>query len=274
MGIFDFLSKGGGGKGSLRKQAQKITEKYGPPENRQKVIQQLADLGTPEALSVLCLRFTIRADPGITDDEEKENVRQILVDAGEEAIPAVKEFLEAQESGISHGLRVLAALRPPADVVATVLRLLYRLGREYTRDPDKKLVLLAWLAEHHGDLSAAATTPEQASTAIAAQSEIAPSTQDLVPDLESSILPLLEDFSDDVRIAAVRVLARQPLHEKTRVALLELFTRDRDNARVRGEVLQALADLGANVKGYRPTVEELLVEPYYLDKDGNVKRRA
>jgi hypothetical protein len=58
------------------------------------------------------------------------------------------------------------------------------------------------------------------------------------------------------------------------VALLELFQRDRDNARVRGEVLQALADLGADVKGYRPTVEELLVEPYYLDKEGNVKRRG
>jgi hypothetical protein len=274
VGIFDFFGAKGGGKGGLRKQAQKVTEKYGPPENRQKVIQQLADLGTPEALSVLCLRFTIRADPGITDDEEKENVRDILIDAGEKAIPAVKEFLEAQESGISHGLAVLAALRPPADVVATVLKLLHRLGREYTRDPDKKLVLLAWLAEHHGDLSLARTTAKEASTAIAAQSEIAPSTEDLVLDLESSLLPLLEDFSDDVRIATVRVLAHQPLSEKTRTALLELFARDRDNARVRGEVLQALADLGANVKGYRPTFEELIAEPYYLDKEGQVKRRG
>ncbi len=274
MGIFDFFGSKGGGKGGLRKQAQKITEKYGPPENRQKIIQQLADLGTPEALAVLCLRFTIRADPGITDDEEKENVRQILVDAGEKAVPAVKEFLEAHESGVSHGLAVLAALRPPADVVATVLKLLHRLGREYTRDPDKKLVLLSWLAEHHGDLSLARTTPQEAAAAVAAASEIAPSTEDLVPDLDSTLLPLLEDFSDDVRIATVRVLVRQPQNEKTRTALLELFARDRDNARVRGEVLDALADLGASVKGYRPTVEELIVEPYYLDKEGHVKRRG
>jgi hypothetical protein len=273
LGIFDFFSKGGG-KGALRKQAQKITEKYGPPENRQKVIQQLADLGTPEALSVLCLRFTIRADPGITDDEEKENVRQILTDAGEKAVAPVKEFLEAHESGISHGLRVLSAIRPPADVVATVLKLLHRLGREYSRDPEKKLVLLSWLAEHHGDLALAPTAPREASTAGAAPGETAPAAADRLPDLESSLLPLLEDFSDDVRIAAVRVLARQPLSEKTRTALLELFSRDRDNARVRGEVLQALADLGANVKGYRPTVEELIVEPYYLDKEGHVKRRG
>jgi len=272
VGLFDFFGSRGGGKGGLRKQAQKITEKYGPPENRQKVIQHLADLGTPEALSVLCLRFTIRADPGITDDEEKENVRQILVDAGEKAVGPVKGFLAEQESGVSHGLRVLAALRPPADAVATALRLLHRLGREYTRDPEKKLVLLAWLAEHHGDLAAALQRPAQDSTAAAAG--IAPGTEEAVPDLEASLLPLLEDFSDDVRIAAVRVLARQPLSEKVRVALLELFGRDRDNARVRGDVLQALADLGADVKGYRPTVEEHIVEPYDLDKEGHVKRRG
>jgi hypothetical protein len=263
LGLFDFFG-GRGGKGALRKQAQKITERYGPPETRQKVIQQLADLGTPEALSVLCLRFTIRADPGITDDEEKENVRQILVDAGEKAVAPVKEFLSGHESGVSWGLRVLADLRPAEDVVATALGLLHRLGREYTRDPEKKLVLLSWLAEHHGDLTSA---PGHASAPGSPAGEPAP------PDIEETLLPLLEDFSDDARIATVRVLARQPPSERTRVALLELFQRDEDNARVRGEVLQALVELGADVKGYRPTVEALIVEPYHLDREGKVKRR-
>ncbi len=272
MGILDFFSSKGG-KAGLRKQAQKITEKYGPPENRQKVIQQLAELDTPEALSVLCLRFTIRADPGITDDEEKENVRQVLVDAGDKAVEPVKEFLAAHESGISWGLRVLSELRPPADVVGTALRLLHRLGREYSRDPEKKLVLLSWLAEHHGDLTTlvgAGPAPESA----AAAGPPPAAAEGGVPSLEDTLLPLLEDFSDDVRIATVRLVARQPLTEGMRVALLDLFLRDTDNARVRGEVLQALAALGADVKGYRPSVEPLLVEPYFLDRDGKVKRRG
>jgi hypothetical protein len=251
VGIFDFF----GGKGDLKKQAQKITTRFGPPENRQKVIAQLAEDGTAEALGVLLLRFTIRADPGITDDEEKERVREILVEAGDEAVPPVKEFLERQESGVSWGLRVLSELRPAEDVVATALALLHKLGREYTRDPEKKLVLLSWLAEHHGDLTAAAAGPG-------------------APPVEDAVLPLLEDFSDDVRIAAARVVAQQPLTEKARVALVELFLRDKDNARVRGEVLEGLAKLGADVKGYRPSVEAMLVEPWYLDKDGRVKRRG
>ncbi len=266
MGLFDFFGAKGG-KDALRKQAQKITEKYGPPENRQKVIQQLADLGTPEALAVLCLRFTIRSDPGITDDEEKESVRQILVDAGEKAVQPAKDFLANQEAGVSWGLRILSELRPPEDIVATALRLLHRLGREYTRDPEKKLVLLSWLAEHHGDL----TGP---SSAVKGAVDAPTASEGSRPDLDETLLPLLEDFSDDVRTATVRVLARQPATERTRVALLDLFQRDRDNARVRGEVLQALADLGANVKGYRPTVEPLLVEPFFLDRDGNVKKRG
>ncbi len=257
MGLFDFFAPKGAGKGALRKQSQRITEKYGPPENRQKVIQQLANMDSAEALSVLCLRFTIRADPGITDDEEKESVVRILVDAGEKAVGPVKEFLEAHESGVSWGLRVLAELRPANDVVATALRLLHRLGREYARDPEKKLVLLSWLAEHHGDLTAVTQAAE-------------PGT----PTVEDALLPLLEDFSDDVRIATVRVLAQQPLTDRVRVALIELLLRDRDNARVRGEVLQALSDLGADVKGYRPSVEALLVEPWFLDKEGQVKKRG
>jgi hypothetical protein len=173
-------------------------------------------------------------------------------------VAPVKEFLEAQESGVSWGLRVLATLRPPEDVVATALRLLHKLGREYTRDPEKKIVLLGWLAEHHGDLT---RHPVGAAAGAAAA-------------LEDDLLPLLEDFSDDVRIATVRVLQQQPLTDRTRVALVELFLRDKDNARVRGEVLEALERLGADVKGYRPSVEPLVVEPFFLDKEGHVKKRG
>jgi hypothetical protein len=77
-----------------------------------------------------------------------------------------------------------------------------------------------------------------------------------------------------VRISAVRVIPRVARGERSRDALIELLLRDKDNARVRGEVLAALAELGADVKGHRPSVEPLLVEPYFLDREGRVKKRA
>ena len=249
MGLFDlFGSKEERERGALKKLAKRVTERYGPPENRQKAIQQLGDMGTPAALSTLCLRFTVRAEPGITDDEEKETARQILVDAREAGVGPVEAFVREQESGIAWGLRALAEVVPAERVLEIVVRELARLGREYTRDPEKKLVLLTWLVEHH----AGATSAE----------------------LEGALLPLLEDFSDDVRISATRALAGLAPSEAGRDALIQLLLRDRDNARVRGEVLEALAQLGADVKGHRPSVEALLVEPFFLDREGRVKKRG
>ena len=85
---------------------------------------------------------------------------------------------------------------------------------------------------------------------------------------------MLEDFSDDVRIGALRALAALAPGEPVREGLIQLLLRDRDNARVRGEVLEALVRMGADVKGYRPSVEALLVEPFYLDREGTVKKRG
>jgi hypothetical protein len=249
MGIFDlFGSATEREQARLRKLARKVTEKYGPPENRQGAIEQLAEMGTPAALKTLCLRFTVMADPGITDQEEKESVHGHLVDAREGSLAPVTEFIREQESGIAWGLRSLAAVATPAEVLDVVVAELTRLSTVYMRDPEKKLTLLAWVKEHHEGAEAGG--------------------------LEAALRAMLEDFSDDVRIGAVRALAGLPLAEPTRTALVELLVRDAGNARVRGEVLAALYRLGADVKGFRPSVEALLVEPWFLDKDGVVKRHG
>ncbi len=248
MGLFGlFGSKEEREKSALRKLVKKLTERYGPPENRQKAIAQLGQMGTPDALETLCLRFTVRVEPGITDDEEKETTRSILVEAGEVAVGPIEKFVAEQDDGVAWGLQALAELAP-AQVVGLVVRELTRLGRIYTRDPEKKLVLLKWLTEHHAGAGSA--------------------------EVEPALLPLLEDFSDDVRISTTRALAALAPGESGRDALIQLLLRDRDNARVRGEVLDALATLGADVKGHRPSVEPLLVEPFYLDREGRVKKRV
>jgi hypothetical protein len=247
--LFDlFGSKEDRERNALRRLVKKVTEKYGPPENRQKAIDQLGEMGTPAALAALCQRFTVRAEPGITDDEEKEAARRILVDAGPTAVGPIEQFLREQETGIAWGLRALADILSQDKVSGLVLRELARLSREYSRDPEKKLTLLTWLVEHHGGVQGS--------------------------EVEGALLPLLEDFSDDVRIGALRALAALAPGEPVREGLIQLLLRDRDNARVRGDVLEALVRMGADVKGYRPSVEALLVEPFYLDREGNVKKRG
>jgi len=249
MGLFDFLgSKDEREQGALRKLARKLTEKFGPAENRQKVIDQLGEMGTAAALQTLCLRFTVCAEAGITDQEEKESALRWLTEAGREAVAPVTAFVREQESGVAWGLRALAAVAQPEEVVEVVTAELARLGAVYMRDPEKKLTLLAWTAEHHAGAGAEA--------------------------MERALVALLEDFTDDVRIGAARALAQRPLTEPAREGLIQLLLRSGDNARVRGDVLAALHALGADVKGHRPSVEPLLVEPWFLDKDGLVKRRG
>ena len=83
MGIFDlFGSSESRDLASLKKLGQRITQKWGPAENRQNAIEQLGVIGSPAALKTLCLRFTVRSEVGIQDDEEKEQARAILVAAG------------------------------------------------------------------------------------------------------------------------------------------------------------------------------------------------
>lgn len=249
MGLFDlFASKEERERGALQKLAQKLLQKYGPPENRAKAIEQLADLGTPDALATLCRRFTIHVDPSITDDDEKERVFHLLVDEGEAAVAPLQRFVHEQESGIAWGLRALAAILPAERLHPVVLGELAHLGSVYSRDPEKKLTLLTWLLEHATGAGG--------------------------PALEEAVLPLLEDFSDDVRINASRALAVFAPSDRTRDALIELLLRDKENRRVRGVVLDALAGMGADVKGHRPSVEPLVAEPFYLDREGHVKKRA
>lgn len=235
-------------RGALRKLAKKITERYGPPENRARAIEQLGEIGTPDAFATLCLRFTIRAEPGIADDEEKRLAVDLLADAGEKAIAPLERFVREQEDGVAWGLRALARVAGEGKVLEVVVAELAHLGTVYTRDPEKKLVLLTWLMEHHAGASSGS--------------------------IEDALLPLLEDFSDDVRISATRALVGVSPGEKARDGLIQLLLRDRDNARVRGEVLEAMVRLGADVKGHRPTVEALLVEPFFLDREGRVKKRG
>lgn len=241
MALFDYFSA----EGKLRRLGKRVTEKYGPPENRQKAILTLSDLGTPEALSTLLLRFTVSSDPSITDAEEKQTVFELMVEAGDKAIQPLKDFVKRQDS-VSWAVRILSELISAEEVTTVAIGELQRLGAEYTRDPEKKVQLITWLDEHRG------TEPD--------------------PRLAPTLIPYLEDMSDDVKIAAARTLAPgKP--EAAREPLLQALVVPDQSARVRQALLAALADGDFGVQGYREKVEALLQEPYFIDKAGLVKRR-
>jgi HEAT repeat protein len=242
VGILDIF---GGGKSPERatKLKAKVTQKYGGPEARQKAIQQLGEMDLPEATTSLLARFTITVEPATTDVDEKEHVFGLIRSRGEAAVEPVRTFLRRNDQASSWAIRLLRDILPGDRYRTEVVDHLRQLSETYTRDPEKKLVLLHE-AESLEDLRIAPT-----------------------------VLPLLEDMADDVKIGALRVLGPRAYPE-AREPMLKLLTAPETARRVQTAAVEAIARSGFGVQGYREKVESLLPEPFFVDKAGILKRRG
>ncbi len=240
MGLLELIGFGP----KLQRLQKKMMEKFGPPENRQGAIEELGAMRTEESVGALLMRYTFRIDPGITDDEEKARVLALIVQAGPTALPPVKSFILSRDE-ISWPLRALSDLLPEAEVVKFLVEVARKVGSEYSRVPEKKVLLLHALMNHKS------------------------------PDITPAVLPFLEDMDDEVQIAAAEVIARQG-DAAGREPLIQHFLKAHEgsNARVREALAGLLADSQWDVKGYTPKVEAALPPAYKLDSKGKVQRRV
>ncbi len=251
MSLFEKLGLSGSkedkARRSVAKLQKKIVEKYGPPENRQAAIEELGELasaGNEDAIEALLMRYTIRIDPGITDDDERARVHAIILQTGKMGVPVLKRFLFARDE-ISWPLRALGEILPEEEVFKLLLEVLGKAAVEYSRVPEKKVLLLHSLGTH-----------KQA------------------PGATTAALPFLEDMDDEVQIAAAQVIAVQA-EDSGREPLIQLLLRAHaaSNARVREAISSLLAESKWDVKGYGPSVEAALPAGYKLDKSAKVVRK-
>ncbi|HEY4886346.1 MAG TPA: HEAT repeat domain-containing protein [Myxococcales bacterium] len=242
MGLLDMLGMGGP-EAKVRRLQKKAMQKFGPAENRQGAIEELGGLKTEAAIDALLSRYTFRVDPGITDDDEKARVLALLTQAGDVALAPVKRFISSRDE-ISWPLRALEGLLPEAEVVKFLVEVARKIGGEYSRVPEKKVLLLHALSAHRS------------------------------PDIAPAVLPFLDDMDDEVQIAAAEVIVKQQ-HPAGREPLIQHFLKAHEgsNARVREALSGLLADSGWDVKGYTPKVEAALPQGYKLDSRGKVLRK-
>jgi len=241
LGILDIFS--GSGPEKAKKLKAKVTQKYGDPTSRQKAISQLGEMKIPEAVSSLMARFTITVDPGTTDADEKDHVFELIKGFGKDAVEPVTDFLRRSDQASSWAVRILSELLTPEEVIGVCVEMLHKLGAEYTRNPEKKIVLIHHLTGND-------------------DSRIAP-----------SFLPFLEDMSDDVKIAALNGLGRLA-YEPAREPMLMLLTAPETARRVQTTALTAVGESNFGVQGYREKIEALLPESYFVDKTGLLKKRG
>jgi HEAT repeat protein len=242
LGILDIFG-GGSQEDKARKLRAKVTQKYGDATTRQKALQQLGEMKSPEAVRSLMARFTIMVDPHTTDADEKEHTFGLITGFRQEAVEPVKEFLFKNDAASSWAIRILRELIPEDQLVGVCLEGLQRVGNEYTRDPEKKVVLINTLAAR----------------------------QD--PRIADALVPFLEDPSDEVKIAALGVLGPCK-HEAAREPMLQLLTSPEAGRRVKAAAAAALHEAGLGVQGFRPKVEAELQEPYFVDGNGVIQKRG
>jgi hypothetical protein len=242
MGLLDMLGMGGP-EGRVRRLQKKASAKFGPAENRQGAIEELGALKTEAAVEALLMRYTFRVDPGITDDEEKARVLALITQAGDVALGPVKRFISNRDE-ISWPLRALEGLLPEPEVVKFLVEVARKVGGEYSRVPEKKVLLLHALSARKS------------------------------PGIAPAVLPFLDDMDDEVQIAAAEVISRQQ-DPVGREPLIQYFLKAHEgsNARVREALAGLLADSGWDVKGYTPKVEAALPQGYKLDSRGKVARK-
>lgn len=242
MGILDIFG-GGSPEEKARKLRTKITQKYGDPTTRQKAIAQLGEMDHPEAVRSLMARFTVTVDPHTTDADEKDHTFELVKAFGQNAVAPVREFLERTDAAASWALRVLSAILPEDELIGLCTEVLQKVGNEYTRDPEKKVVLI-----HH----------------VAGRND---------PRVPPALVPFLEDPSDDVKIAALSALA--PIkYEPARVPMMQLITTDDVARRVKAAAISAAHESAFSVEGFRDKVQSQLSEPWFIDGAGLIKKRA
>jgi hypothetical protein len=242
MGFLDFF---GGGTPAVKasKLKSKATQKYGDPTTRQKALQQLADLSHADAVPILLQRFTFAVEPQTTDAEEKQNVFDAICKLQVDAVEPVKAFLTRSDAASSWALRILEAVLSPDEVMQVVTVELQRLGTEYTRDPEKKEVLLRYLEGKR-------------------DARVGP-----------VVALFLRDMSDDVKMAALKTLAGLAYPE-ARVDVLHLLCAEDTARRVQTACVHTLVDCGFDVHGFREQVEKRLPDGFAVDKAGLIKKRG
>lgn len=242
MGILDLF--GGSREKREAKRIRDLTkrsqEKYGDAAIRARALENLRDIGTPEAISGLLQRFTARTEPGITDAEEKEYTLELITSFGDRAVDPVIDFLQRSDAGVSWGVRCLQALVDQKSFVDAITRILERLSTRYARDPDKKVTLLKLLTEYDDER------------------------------VSKTAALFLDDPSDDVRLAALSTIVAQKAAEEAPKVVECLLSAEAP--RIRSACAEALMELDAKIPDDQDEVRAALPEGFQLDKGGTLRR--
>jgi HEAT repeat protein len=250
MGLFDFLGKkkqddaGAPAKKVAPKDVPRLSrlvgDKMAQNYDRQEAIEELAKAGTVEAAEALLKRFTFTMEPSITDQEEKENAAEGIVNAGQAAIEPIRKYCARAES-LTWPLKVLRRIVGEEEMVDELLALLEEFDVEYMRNPEPKLHLIKELEEYSSN-----------------------------DEVRAAVEPFLLDVNEPVRFhAALTVFA---MNDEKSVPALVAALAEEESLRVKNRIAAGLVDKAWPISAELSDACKKALPPGYV-LDGNKVRR-
>ncbi len=249
MGFLDFLfDKEKALERRIKKLKKTLTNMYVQAAERQYAIEQLREIGTPEAIRALLARLEDTGPNHTTDADEKQYVYSVLVDLGRrgetDVVRVLTEYLKEVDENINWPLKALTDLVSYEDMVDLVTELLEDADIRYRRNPEKKRELMLRAAEF----------------------------QD--PKLAEQVVRFLEDDNETIRFLAVDAIMAQDEDEIAEEPLRERL-RLEDSLRI----VQKITDIFVDHPGWtipkdeREEVELGLPDGFGVHKKGHIYRK-
>jgi hypothetical protein len=242
MPLGDLFSVEGRKKRRIEKSCERVNEKYAQSVDRFGAMEFLVkDGASAEGVVSLLRRFFWTYDKTIEDRDEKDYAFRGLVHLGQTlVVPQVRKMLRTADGSVSWLLRLLVELTSPADAQDIAAEALAACsGSDFERDPQKRIDLVHFLQDFP------------------------------LPSTVQTLLPLVSDFSEEIRYVVVDALFLLKADQARDPLLQQLIAEE--SGRVRARIVEGFAALSWDVKGFTAQVEALLPEGYRLDKSGHVK---
>ncbi len=236
MGIFDmFLSE----EKRIQKQQRTLTNRDAQAEDRENAARWLADNGSPKAIVALLTRFDLKLENQLKDGDERDFIYALIASLGDAVERPLGRHLERCKT-IAMPIRLMEDLMGEEATIQKVFALLQREVEKDDFKPRRKTDLLVWLAkrQHAGATAAAA--------------------------------PLLQDFDENVRYAAIEVIAAQDDPEAPSLLEPVLANPEEEANRVKVRIAELFQQRGWSVADPE-ALAAVLPDSFTVTPDGRVR---
>lgn len=220
---------------------RKVENKFGQAQDRQMAIDQLAQIGSGEAVEALLKRFSFRIEQTIGDEDEKNTVFNHLVALGPTSVEPILAYLRT-ENAPYWPTKALRQIVGDDATVAYLLGIIREMEAIFDRDINRKIELVSNLCEFNH------------------------------PDVIAALFEFAKDENEEIRVRAVEAMAHMGNEELCEVMVDRLMDQS-ETQRMRIAILNLLADRKWKVKSRKEEIRKVLPESFWIDDVGTIRAR-